>query len=58
MKEIYELVMSVDGKVVAIQDITNWTANQVEELWLIEARQGRECEIKKTFKENGKEIKP
>jgi len=58
MKEIYELVISKNGKVVAIQPLTDWTANEVEKLWLDQARQGRECEIKKTFREDGKEVKP
>ena len=56
MKEIYELIAYRNGKQVATQDITGWTTRQVEELWQIEAEDGRECEIKKTFRKNGKEI--
>ena len=58
MKEIYELVMSKNGKVVAIQPITGWTVNEVENLWLDQEREGRTCEIKKTFREDGEEVTP
>lgn len=48
MKPKYDLVCSKDGKVVAKQDITDWTYKQVGELWLLQEEQyGRSCRIKK-----------
>jgi len=46
----YDLVITKDDKVVALQNITNWTEKEVEELWLIQEGMGRECQIKKLFK--------
>jgi len=54
MTQHYNLVMRKNNKIVALQDITRWTEQQIEDLWLIQKRLGRECEIKKYFKEEKK----
>lgn len=47
----YDLIISKNGKIVAIQDITNWTVQDIAELCKIEEEIGRTCwtEIRKEF---------
>ena len=57
MKGKFELLIFKDGKQVAIQDITNWTAEEVEKLLEIEERQRRTWEYQKTYRwEKGEEV--
>lgn len=49
MKETFELIIFKDGHQVAIQDITTWTAKEVEKLLLIQERQGRTWKYRKSY---------
>jgi hypothetical protein len=48
--EKFYLIIYKDGHQVALDDITNYTAEQIETLLLIQERQGRTWEYQKTFK--------
>jgi hypothetical protein len=49
MVEKFYLLIYKDGRQVALDDITNYTEEQLEKMLLIQERQGRTWEYQKTF---------
>jgi hypothetical protein len=47
--EKFYLIIFQDGRQVALDDITNYTEEQLEKMLLIQERQGRTWEYQKTF---------